>query len=303
MNGYNFTERVRKTLAMAREEAAKLRHEYVGTEHILLGLIAEGEGVAATVLQNLGVDLDDLRFKIETTVKRGSTGARTGPDLPYTSRAKKVLELSMSAARALDHPYVGTEHLLLGLLREQRGIAAQVLNDAGVTEEGTAAETLRILGTPSPELAEKPAGTPNLRPWPERMRLVLGEAHAVAGAYGSVEIGSAHVAIALLRHGEGVANAALDLLGFDRARALDALDKIATRGAAVITPETEMRRDAVLISALLQAEDDARSISGRPRTDHLLVALMETAPEVAGVFAEQNVTAAAFKRQCMRISG
>ena len=96
MNGYNFTERVRKVLAMAREEAARLHHEYVGTEHILLGLIREGEGVAAAVLQNLSVDLDEIQQKIEETVKKGKAAAATGPDLPYTSRAKKVLELAMA---------------------------------------------------------------------------------------------------------------------------------------------------------------------------------------------------------------
>ena len=89
MNGYNFTERVRKVLAMAREEAARLHHEYVGTEHILLGLIREGEGVAATVLQNLSVELDDIQQKIEETVKKGKAGQTTGPDLPYTSRADR----------------------------------------------------------------------------------------------------------------------------------------------------------------------------------------------------------------------
>src|SRR4051812_5382851 len=151
MNGYNFTERVRKVLAMAREEAARLHHEYVGTEHILLGLIREGEGVAATVLQNLSVELDDIQQKIEETVKKGKAGQTTGPDLPYTSRAKKVLELAMSEARELNHSYVGTEHLLLGLLREEKGIAAQVLTDAGVNLDAARAETLRILGTEMPQ--------------------------------------------------------------------------------------------------------------------------------------------------------
>jgi len=160
MNGYNFTERVRKVLAMAREEAARLHHEYVGTEHILLGLIREGEGVAATVLQNLSVELDDIQQKIEETVKKGKAGQTTGPDLPYTSRAKKVLELAMSEARELNHSYVGTEHLLLGLLREEKGIAAQVLTDAGVNLDAARAETLRILGTEMPQGgAQQPSGT------------------------------------------------------------------------------------------------------------------------------------------------
>ncbi len=150
MNGYNFTDRVRKVLQMAREEAARLHHEYVGTEHILLGLIREGEGVAAAVLTNLNVDLEEIQQKIEETVKKGKASSAPGPDLPYTSRAKKVLELAMTEARELNHSYVGTEHLLLGLLREEKGIAAQVLTDAGVTLEQSRSETLRLLGSEMP---------------------------------------------------------------------------------------------------------------------------------------------------------
>ncbi len=170
MNGYNFTERVRKVLAMAREEAARLHHEYVGTEHILLGLIREGEGVAAAVLQNLNVDLDEIQQKIEETVKKGKASQATGPDLPYTSRAKKVLELAMGEARELNHSYVGTEHLLLGLLREEKGIAAQVLTDAGVNLDAARAETLRLLGTETPQAgtaatggAQTPQSTPTAK--------------------------------------------------------------------------------------------------------------------------------------------
>src|SRR5438552_1534033 len=158
MNGYNFTDRVRKVLQMAREEAARLHHEYVGTEHILLGLIREGEGVAAAVLTNLNVDLEEIQQKIEETVKKGKAAAAAGPDLPYTSRAKKVLELAMSEARELNHSYVGTEHLLLGLLREEKGIAAQVLTDAGVNLEQARAETLRLLGSEMPS-GPAPAGS------------------------------------------------------------------------------------------------------------------------------------------------
>jgi ATP-dependent Clp protease ATP-binding subunit ClpC len=166
MNGYNFTERVRKVLAMAREEAARLHHEYVGTEHILLGLIREGEGVAAAVLQHLNVELEEIQQKIEETVKKGKAAQATGPDLPYTSRAKKVLELAMGEARELGHSYVGTEHLLLGLLREEKGIAAQVLADANVSLEAARAETLRLLGgTDMPQGGPAPSsGTPTPAP-------------------------------------------------------------------------------------------------------------------------------------------
>src|SRR5207237_4141638 len=232
MNGYNFTDRVRKVLQMAREEAARLHHEYVGTEHILLGLIREGEGVAAAVLTNLNVDLEEIQQKIEETVKKGKAAAAAGPDLPYTSRAKKVLELAMSEAREVNHSYVGTEHLLLGLLREEKGIAAQVLHDAGVTTENARAEMLRILGTEPPHFAGpmvetlrptvlRPAGAGGAMPrFMERLRKVIADSHKVAADRQVTAVTPVHLALALLQHGEGMANAALDRLELDYEAAL-----------------------------------------------------------------------------------
>jgi len=152
---YNFTDRVRKVLAMAREEAIRLQHDYVGTEHILLGLIREGEGVAANVLINLSVDLDQVHERVEDSVRKGKATIALG-ELPYTSRAKKVLEFAMAEAREFNHSYVGTEHLLLGLLREEKGIAAQVLNSLGVTLDEARSETLKVLG--SDVSGSEPAG-------------------------------------------------------------------------------------------------------------------------------------------------
>ena len=145
MNGYNFTDRVRKVLQIAREEAARLHHEYVGTEHLLLALLREGQGVAAAALMNLSVDFEELTHNVESVVKEGKYHGEL-PDSPYTSRAKKVLELSMTEARELNHSYVGTEHLLLGVLREEKGIGAQALGSAGVTPEVARAEVIRLLG-------------------------------------------------------------------------------------------------------------------------------------------------------------
>jgi ATP-dependent Clp protease ATP-binding subunit ClpC len=170
MDGYNFTERTRKVLMLAREEAARLGHEYVGTEHILLGLIRQGEGVGATVLQNLNAELDEIQQRIEETVKKGKAAQTAGPDLPYTSRAKKVLELAMDEARTLRHSYVGTEHLLLGLLAEAKGIAVQVLGSFGVTLERARAEVRRILGT---ELTPHPRTDPPPDEKPVRISLSL----------------------------------------------------------------------------------------------------------------------------------
>jgi len=152
---YNFTDRVRKVLAMAREEAIRLQHDYVGTEHILLGLIREEEAVAAQVLINLSVDLEQIHGRVEESVRKGKATIALG-ELPYTSRAKKVLEFAMAEARDFNHSYVGTEHLLLGLLREEKGIAAQVLNSLGVTLDEAREDTLKILGS---EVApSEPAG-------------------------------------------------------------------------------------------------------------------------------------------------
>jgi len=154
---YNFTDRVRKVLAMAREEAVRLQHDYVGTEHILLGLIREGDGVAAEVLRSLAADLDELLRLVEENVRPGKASASIG-ELPYTTRAKKVLEYAMAEARELNHSYVGTEHLLLGLLREEKGLAAKVLGELGIGLEEARAEMLKLLGTEG-TIAE-PGSTP-----------------------------------------------------------------------------------------------------------------------------------------------
>ena len=156
---YNFTDRVRKVLALAREEAIRLQHDYVGTEHILLGLIREGEGVAAAVLSNLAADLDELHRLVEENVRRGKSASNI-PELPYTSRAKKVLEYAMAEARDLHHSYVGTEHLLLGLLREEKGLAAKVLGELGITLDEARPETLKLLGTEVPSSGPASSGGP-----------------------------------------------------------------------------------------------------------------------------------------------
>ena len=136
MNGYNFTERVRKVLAMAREQAAHLHHEYVAPEHMLLGLIAEGEGVASTVFENLSVDPEQVRQRLLEVIPVAAESTATGPDLPYTSRAKKCLEFAMKEARDLSHSYVGTEHLLLGLTAgPTRELARATLKDMGLTHD------------------------------------------------------------------------------------------------------------------------------------------------------------------------
>ncbi len=140
-----FTDRARKVMALANQEAQRFNHEYIGTEHVLLGLVKEGSGVGATVLKNLDVDVKKLRLEVEKLVKSGPDMVTMGK-LPQTPRAKKVIEFAIEEARALNHNYVGTEHILLGLLRETEGIAAQVLMNLGLKLEDVRQEVLNLLG-------------------------------------------------------------------------------------------------------------------------------------------------------------
>jgi ATP-dependent Clp protease ATP-binding subunit ClpC len=140
-----FTDRARKVMQLANQEAQRFNHEYIGTEHILLGLVKEGSGVAANVLKNLDIDLRKIRLEVEKLVQSGPEMVTIGK-LPHTPRAKKVIEYSMEEARNLNHNYVGTEHILLGLLREQDGVAAQVLMNLGMKLEDVREEVLSLLG-------------------------------------------------------------------------------------------------------------------------------------------------------------
>ena len=139
------TDRARKVMALANQEAQRFNHEYIGTEHILLGLVKEGSGVGANVLKHLEIDLRKVRLEVEKLVKSGPEMVTMGK-LPQTPRAKKVIEYAIEEARSLNHNYVGTEHLLLGLLREQDGVAAQVLMNLGLKLEDVREEVLNLLG-------------------------------------------------------------------------------------------------------------------------------------------------------------
>jgi ATP-dependent Clp protease ATP-binding subunit ClpC len=154
-----FTDRARKVMQLANQEAQRFNHEYIGTEHVLLGLVKEGSGVAANVLKNLDIDLRKIRLEVERIVQHGPGGdSATLGRLPHTPRAKKVIEYSIEEARNLNHNYVGTEHLLLGLLREQEGVAAQVLMNLGLKLEDVREEVLNLLGHNMPNENESGGG-------------------------------------------------------------------------------------------------------------------------------------------------
>jgi ATP-dependent Clp protease ATP-binding subunit ClpC len=144
-----FTERAREVVVLAQEEARNLRHNYIGTEHMLLGLLREKEGVAARVLESLDVTLDEVRAQVLRVVGAGDQPLVSG-QIPFTPRAKKVLELSLREAMALGHRYIGTEHVLLGVVRENEGVAARILLDFGADAETIRNEIIRFPSGPGP---------------------------------------------------------------------------------------------------------------------------------------------------------
>ena len=165
-----FTERARKVLSLAQEEAQRFQHNYIGTEHLLLGLVREEEGVASQVLRKLGVELYTVREAVEFIIGRGDRIVLG--EIGLTPRAKKVIELAIDEARHMNHHYIGTEHLLLGLVREGEGIAAGVLESLGVNLEKVRTATLNVLGSSSSPMQETPRTSP---PVPEQATSLVVE--------------------------------------------------------------------------------------------------------------------------------
>ena len=186
-----FTERARRVLTLAQEEAQRFNHNYIGTEHLLLGLVREGDGVAAKVLANLGVELNKVRSAVEFIIGRGDR-AVIG-EIGLTPRAKKVIELAVDEARRLNHHYIGTEHVLLGLVREGEGIAAGVLESLGVNLERVRAETTRILSQSLPQSAHTGARTATRTPTVDQLGMDLtaasraGKLDPVIGRHREIE--------------------------------------------------------------------------------------------------------------------
>jgi ATP-dependent Clp protease ATP-binding subunit ClpA len=191
-----FTDRARRVVVLAQEEARLLNHNYIGTEHLLLGLIHEGQGVAAGALESLGFRLEALRSQVEEIIGRGESEAASSGQIPFTPRAKKVLELSLRECQQLGHNYIGTEHILLGLIREGQGVAAQVLVKLGADLSRVRQVVIQLLSgyAGGPEAAAEPR--------PVHMPEELREAEAQ---------------LAFVRRQK---QAAIEAQDFDRARAL-----------------------------------------------------------------------------------
>lgn len=309
--GYNFTDRVRQVLRRAREVAFEMNHEYVGTEHLAIAVAMEPDGPAATVLDALGARRDDIVARVRTAVTPGNPERRIGPDLPYTSRAKKVLELTMAEARLLRHDYVGTEHLLLGLVAEQTGIGAQVLSSLGVTSDRARAETRALVGlsggqvgpadhliaqaaAPGYARSRSPYGVALVDDFTGRARDALRAAYTEADARDHAAVELSHILLALASRDDGMAVVVLDQVVGSRKRVAEALverlpdkEERGERKPLQLSAETQHALD----SALLEASKDGHRRAG---TQHILLAVLDALPlALAAACAQLGLTAKA----------
>lgn len=307
MQGYNFTERVRKVLSLARDEAADLDSDAVATEHILLAVIREGHGTASSVITNFGVNGQALRSRVMELAPPGKTKTQSATDVPYSSRAKRALELAMTEARELNHSYVGTEHLLLGLLHEGKGPAARALNSMGITLEPAREETLRVLVGAGGHLSARRhahVASDSLAPYPQRLREVMSDAYEIAAERGSVEVTPAHAMIALIEHRDGVANTALDRLRVDRSEVLFALNDLAPQGERSVPPDAMLNPSPALANALGAMQSAQRdSHAPVPGTQHLLLGVLATSPEITAVFDALGLTEDVVREEIRRGTG
>jgi ATP-dependent Clp protease ATP-binding subunit ClpC len=220
-----FTLQARQVVILAQDEARALNHNYIGTEHILLGLLREEEGIAFRVLESLGVKLEPVRAQVVQIV--GASEEATHGQIPFTPRAKKVLEFSLREALSLGHHHIGPEHLLLGLARENEGIAARILRDCGADSDKIRSEIVRLVPGPSPEPAvPMPAHSLGFDPWirvgpAAGVRRLLMVAAARALDDGRSEIDASDVLLALIRDDE--TRPLLAGLGVDEAAVREAI--------------------------------------------------------------------------------
>ena len=228
-----FTDRARRVVVLAQEEARILGHNYIGTEHLLLGLISEGEGVAAKVLERLGISADAVRAKVESIIGDAGKESPRG-HIPFTPRAKKVLELSLREALQLGHNYIGTEHILLGLIREGQGLAAEVLVNLGADLSVVREAVIQALSGYRGR-GSSPGGGPfgPARETPATIKSRV-EARRLAG---SRAVGSHHLLQAMLGDEDSLAAKALAELGVTREAVEEQLGKLDPAGTSDETPE------------------------------------------------------------------
>jgi ATP-dependent Clp protease ATP-binding subunit ClpA len=313
-----FTERARKVLSLAQEEAQRLNHSYIGTEHLLLGLVREGDGVAAKVLSNLGVDLASVRAEVERMIGQGDRIVLG--DVGLTPRAKKVVELAVDEARRLNHNYIGTEHLLLGLVREGEGVAADVLQCLGVNLEALRQTTIQVLspsGTPPPAGVQTTplGGQPHYPPpfpapdqqlrarFTERARRTLSLAQEEAQRLNHTYIGTEHLLLGLVRVEDGVAAKVLANLGVELTEVRSRVEFIIGQDDRVVRDDIGLTPRAKTVIEL--AMDEARRLNHNYiGTEHLLLGLVREHDGIAGgVLESLGIILESVRAETLRVLG
>jgi ATP-dependent Clp protease ATP-binding subunit ClpA len=278
-----FTDRARKVMALANQEAQRFNHEYIDTEHILLGLVKEGCGAGASVLRNLNVDMDlkKIRREVEKLVNSGPVMVTMGK-LPHTPLAKKVIEYAIEEARSLNHNYVGTEHLLLGLLHEIKGsVAFLVLTNLGLKQEQVRNEILKLLGKGVNDVSEK-CERPTYRGFTDRARKILAIANQEARRFNHKYIDTEHILLGFIKEGSGVGMTVLKNLNIDIGKLRREVEKLMVRSPDIVEtdkPPFAPRAKKVIGYAVEGAKSLNRNYIG---SEHLLLGLMyETKDSIA----------------------
>jgi ATP-dependent Clp protease ATP-binding subunit ClpA len=270
-----FNDRAKRVLALAQDEAIRFNHNYIGTEHLLLGLVREGEGVAARALDSLGVELSKVRVSVEFMIGRGDSTS-TPSEITLSPRTKKIIELAIDEARRMGHSHVGTEHLLLGIVREGEGVAARVLESLGVTLEKVRQQVIATLGQAGHASRTGPEPLATLRPYSgsgldrldDAARGVLALARNEAIGLGHSWIGTDHLLLGLISANGTVAQRALGELGVKLDRARESVAKAERPGTEWQAPGTGLTPRAV---RLLEAAADLAG-AGPTRPECLLLA-------------------------------
>ena len=294
-----FNDRAKRVLALAQDEAIRFNHNYIGTEHLLLGLAREGEGVAARVLESLGVQLSNVRRAIEFAIGRGDS--TTSPsEITLAPQTKKAIDLAIEEARRLGHSHVGTEHLLLGIVRENESTAAKVLAGFGVAPETVRHQVNATLGQPrpgmpprSPASSAQPGGgfAGPFDRFTDRAKRVLALAQDEAMRFNHNYIGTEHILVGLIREEEGVAARALRTLGVELDKVRTALTFIIGRGDAAVAP-SEITLSPRTKKIVELAIDEARRLGSKSvGTEHLLLGLAREGEGIAsGILESLGVT-------------
>jgi len=307
-----FNDRAKRVLALAQDEAIRFNHNYIGTEHLLLGLVREGEGVAARVLDSLGVELSKVRRAVESTIGRGD--ATSSPsEIALAPPMKKAVELAIDEARKLGHSHVGTEHLLLGIVRQSESTAAKVLAGLGVELERVRQQVIATLGQQHPGMAMgSPAGAPpSTGPFAgpfDRFtggaKRVLALAQEEAIRFKHNYIGTEHLLLGLIREQEGVAARALQTLGAELTKARTAVGFIIGQGDAAPAP-SEITLSPRTKKVIELAIDEARNLGhGRVGTEHLLLGLAREGEGIAsGILESLGITMDKVRRTVIETLG